>query len=74
MCRAKHCGFLLTHFCVWLLHQQIVRFNLVGVVLKLKYRQFCSNQSRRMYENACDRIEKKLIDFELILDFFIFLF
>ena len=27
--------------------------------LKLKYRQFCSNQSWRMYENACDRIEKK---------------
>ena len=25
---------------------------------KLKYRQFCSNQSWRMYENACDRIEK----------------
>ena len=31
----------------------------VGFVLKLGYRQFCSNQSWRMYENACDRIEKK---------------
>ena len=44
---------------VWLLRQQIARFNLVGFVLKLKYRQFCSNQSWRMYETACDRIEKK---------------
>ena len=60
MCRAMHCGFLLTHFFVWYLRQQIARFNLVGFVLKLKYRQFCSNQSWRMYENACDRIEKKV--------------
>ena len=37
----------------------IARFNLAVCVLKLKYRQFCSNQSWRMFERACDRIDKK---------------
>ena len=29
-----------------------------GYVLKLKYHQFCSTQSWRMCESACDRVKK----------------
>ena len=50
-------GFIDSFFRLYL-HQQIAPFNWAGCVLKLKYRQFCSNQSWRMYESACDRILK----------------